>query len=64
MLSHISLQLFTGENMFADRAGCHCSVAEGWAARQGLLVSLPCDLLYMQYWEVLDVVEGFIAGKI
>lgn len=22
--------------MFADRAGCHCSVDEGWAARQGV----------------------------
>lgn len=52
------------ENMFADRAGCHCSVDEGWAARQGVLVSLPRDLLYMQYWEVLDVVESFIASKI
>lgn len=35
LLSHISVQLVTGKNMFADRAGCHCAVDEGWAARQG-----------------------------
>lgn len=50
--------------MFADRAGSYCRVDEGWAAKSGVLLSLPWDLVYTRYWEVLDVVEGFIADKI
>lgn len=62
MLNQISLQL--GGGMFADRAGSYCRVDEGWAAKSGVLLSLPWDLVYTRYWEVLDVVEGFIADKI
>lgn len=42
-------------------AGGHCSVDEGWAARPPFSARWP---LYLQCWQVLDVVKGFIAGNV
>lgn len=44
-------------------AGDRCSGDEGWAARPVVLLFLPGDL-YLQWWQVLYVVNGFIAAKI